>query len=199
MKIWKFWFALRIPRLLGDPCCRWQCRQKWPHCIAHLPFLLCYYFHCIFLFSRLVVSHSFWPHGLQHARLHCLLLYPKLYLKLMFILSMMPLNYLIICCPLLLLPSIFPSIRVFSNDLALCIRWPKYWSFTFSISPSSEYSELISYRIHWFIPSQSKGLSKVFSSTTIQKSINSSAPSLLYGSMLTSVYDYWEKNIALTI
>ena len=147
----------------------------------------------MFLFSRLVVSHSFWPHGLQHARLHCLLLYPKLYLKLMFILSMIPLNYLIICCPLLLLPSIFPSIRVFSNDLALCIRWPKYWSFTFSISPSSEYSELISYRIHWFISSQSKGLSKVFSSTTIQKSINSSAPSLLYGSMLTSVYDYWEK------
>ena len=90
-------------------------------------------------------------------------------LKLMFILSIMPLNYLIIHCPLLLLPSIFPSIRVFSNDLALSIRWPKYWSFTFSISPSSEYSELISYRIHWFISSQSKGLSKVFSSTTIKK------------------------------
>ena len=62
----------------------------------------------------------------------------------------MPSNHLILCCPLLLLPSIFPSIRVFSNELALCIRWPKYWSFSFSISPSSEYSGLISFRIDWF-------------------------------------------------
>ena len=57
---------------------------------------------------------------------------------------------LLICCPLLLLPSIFPSIRVSSHELALCIRWPKYWSFSFSISPSSEYSGLISFRINWF-------------------------------------------------
>ena len=56
-------------------------------------------------------------------------------------------NYLILCCPLLFLPSVFPSIRVFSNELALCIRWPKYWSFSFSISPSNEYSGLISFRI----------------------------------------------------
>ena len=62
----------------------------------------------------------------------------------------MPSNHLILCRPLLLLPSIFPSIRVFSNELALCIRWPKYWSFSFSISPSSEYSGLISFRIDWF-------------------------------------------------
>ena len=58
--------------------------------------------------------------------------------------------YLIVCCPLLLLPSIFPCIRVFSNELDLCIRWPKYWSFNFSISPSNEYSGLISFRIDWF-------------------------------------------------
>ena len=59
-------------------------------------------------------------------------------------------NYLVLCRPLLLLPSNFPSIRVFSNELAVCIRWPKYWSFNFSISPSSEYSGLISFRIDWF-------------------------------------------------
>ena len=70
-------------------------------------------------------------------------------LKLMFIESVMPSNYLILCCPLLLLPSIFPSIRVFSNESALCIRWPKYRSFSFSISPSNEYSGLISFRIDW--------------------------------------------------
>ena len=64
--------------------------------------------------------------------------------------SVMTSNHLILCHPLLLLPSIFPSIRVFSYELALCIRWPKYWSFSFSISPSNEYSGLISFRIDWF-------------------------------------------------
>ena len=71
-------------------------------------------------------------------------------LKLMSIESVMPSNHLILCCPLLLLPSIFPSIRVFSNESVLHIRWPKYWSFSFSISPSNEYSELIFFRIDWF-------------------------------------------------
>ena len=71
-------------------------------------------------------------------------------LKLISIKSMMPSNRLILCHPPLLLPSIFPSIRVFSNELALSIRWTKYWSFSFSISPSSEYSGLISFRIDWF-------------------------------------------------
>ena len=70
-------------------------------------------------------------------------------LKLMSIESLMPSNHLILCCPLLLLPSIFPSIRVFSNESVLHIRWPKYWSFSFSISPSNEYSGLISFRIDW--------------------------------------------------
>ena len=64
--------------------------------------------------------------------------------------SVMPSNRFILCCPLLLLPSIFPSIRVFSNELALPIRWPKYWSFSFSISPFNEYSGLISFRVDWF-------------------------------------------------
>ena len=71
-------------------------------------------------------------------------------LKLMSIKSVMPSNHLILCRPLLLLPSIFASIRVFSNESVLCIRWPAYWSFSFSISPSSEYSELISFRMDWF-------------------------------------------------
>ena len=70
--------------------------------------------------------------------------------KLMFIELVMPSNHLILCCPLLFLPLIFPSIRVFSKELALPIRWPKYWRFTFSISTSNEYSELISFRIGWF-------------------------------------------------
>ena len=70
-------------------------------------------------------------------------------LKLMSIESVMPSNYIILCCPLLLPPSIFPSIRVFSNESVLSIRWPKYWSFSFSISPSNEYSGLISFRMDW--------------------------------------------------
>ena len=70
-------------------------------------------------------------------------------LKLMSIALVMPSNHLISCCPLLLLPSVFPSIRVFSNESALCTRWPKYWSFRFSIGPSKEYSGLISFRIDW--------------------------------------------------
>ena len=70
--------------------------------------------------------------------------------KLMFIESVMSSSHLILCCPLLLLPSVFPRIRVFSKELALLIRWPKYWSFSFSISPSNEYSRLISFRIDWF-------------------------------------------------
>ena len=70
-------------------------------------------------------------------------------LKVMCIESVTPSNHLILCCPLLLLPSILPSIRVFSNESVLCIRWPKYWSFSFSISPSNEYSGLISFRIDW--------------------------------------------------
>ena len=92
----------------------------------------------------------------------------------------MPSNYLILCHPLLFPPSIFPSIRIFSNESVLRIRWPKYWSFSFSISPSNEYSGLISFRIDWgLISLQSKGLSSVFSNTTVQKyQFFSSQPSL---------------------
>ena len=91
-------------------------------------------------------------------------------LKLMSIELVMPSNYLILCRPLLLPPSIFPSIRVFSNESVLCIRWPKYRSFSFSISPSSEYSGLISFWMDWFDLLVVQGtLSRVFSNTTVQK------------------------------
>ena len=90
-------------------------------------------------------------------------------LKLMSIQSVMPSNHLILCRPLLLPPSIFLNIRVFFNPSVLCIRWPKYWSFTFSISPSNDYSGLISFRMDLLDLLESKGLSSVFSNTTIQK------------------------------
>ena len=87
----------------------------------------------------------------------------------MFIESVMPSNRFILCRPLLLLPSIFPNIRVFSNDSALCIRWPKYWSFSFNISPSNEHPGLNFFRMDGWISLQSKRLSRVFSNTTVQK------------------------------
>ena len=96
------------------------------------------------------MSESLQPHGLQHTRLPCPSTISQSLLKLMSIELMMPSNNLILCHPLLLLPSIFPSIGVFSIESALCIRWPKFWNFSFSINPSSEYSGLISFRIDWF-------------------------------------------------
>ena len=89
--------------------------------------------------------------------------------QLMSIELVIPSNHFILCCPLFLLPSILPSIRVFSNESAACNRWPKYWSFSFSISPFNEYSGLISFRMDWLISLQSKGLSRVFSNTTVKK------------------------------
>ena len=100
-------------------------------------------------FSRSVVSDSLWPHWLQHAKSSLSITNSWSLLKLMSIELVMPSNYLILCRPLLLLPSIFPSIRVFSNESVLCIRWPEYWSFSFSVSPSNEYSGLISFRMDW--------------------------------------------------
>ena len=90
-------------------------------------------------------------------------------LKLMPIKSVMPSSHLILCHPLLLLPSIFPSIKVFANELALRIMWPKYWSFSFNISPSNEHPGLISFRMDWLDLLTVQGLSRVFSNTTVQK------------------------------
>ena len=93
-------------------------------------------------------------------------------LKGMSIQPVMPSNHLILCCPLLLLPSIFPSIRVFSIESAFLIRWPKYWSFGFSISPSNEYSGLISFRIDWFdLPAVQGTLKSLFQHHSSKASI----------------------------
>ena len=101
------------------------------------------------LFSHLVMPSSLWPHGLQHGQTSLSITISGNLLKLMSIESVIPSNHLILCHPLLLLPSIFPSIRVFSSELALQIRRPKYWSFSFSISPSKEHPGLISFRMDW--------------------------------------------------
>ena len=102
------------------------------------------------MFCRSVVCYSLRPHGLQHTRLPCLSPTLRACSNSYPIKSVISSNNLILCHPRLLLPSIFPSVRVFSNELALHIRWPKYWSFSFRISPSNEYSGLISLRIDWF-------------------------------------------------
>ena len=117
--------------------------------------------------------------------------------KLTSIESAVPSNQLILFYPLLLLSSIFPSIRVFSSELTLCIRWLKYWNFSFSISPSSDYSGLISFRTDWFDLPNVQGTLKSLLQHQFE-SINSSALSLLYSPALTSVHDYW-KTIDLTI
>ena len=116
-------------------------------------------------------------------------------LKLMFIELVIPSNYFIFCCLLPLLTLIFPSIGVFSNELALHISWPKYWSFSFSIGSSSEFSGLISLGLTGLISLLSKGPSSVFSSTTVQKhQFSGTQLSFLYGSAFTSVHDYWKNN-----
>ena len=114
-------------------------------------------------------------------------------LKLMSIEYVMSSNHFILCRPLLLLPWLFPSIRVFSNELALCIRWPKYWSLSFSISPSNEYSGLISFRIDWLDLLTIQGTLKSLLQHEF-KGINSSVLSLPYGPTLTFIHDYWKRH-----
>ena len=114
-------------------------------------------------------------------------------LKLMSITLMMPSNHLILCRPLLLPPSIFPSIRVFSDESVLCIRWPKYWSFSFSVGPSNEYSVLISFKINWFDCLAVQGTLK----SLLQ--YHSSKASILRCSaffivVLTSIHDNWKNH-----
>ena len=124
------------------------------------------------------MSDSLRPHGLQHTRS---------LLRFMSIELVMPSKQLILCHPLLLLPSIFPSIRVSSNESALHIRWPEYWSFGFSISPSSEYSGLISFRIDWFDLLAVQGTLK----SLLQ---HHNSHSLCYGTTLIFIHDYWKNH-----
>ena len=111
--------------------------------------------------------------------------------------SVMPSNHLILCHPLLLAPSIFPSIRVFSNESYLCFRWPKHWSFSFNISPSNEYSGLISFRLHWLDLLAVQGTLK----SLLQH--HSSKPSILWHlaffivQLSHSIHDYWKKKHSL--
>ena len=114
-------------------------------------------------------------------------------LKLMSVESVMPSNHLILCHLLLLPPSIFPSIRVFSNESVLRIRWPKDWSFNFNINPSNEYSGLISFRMEWFDLLAVQGTQE-FYPTPQFKRINSLVLSFLYSPTLTSIHDYWKKH-----
>ena len=128
-----------------------------------------------------------YPHGLQHARLPCPSLSPGVSsVKLMSIESMMPSNHLILCCPLILLPSVFSRIGVFSNELALHIKGPKYWSFIFSSSPSNEYSGLISFRIEWFDLFAIQGTHKGLIQTPQLESISS---------VLSLLCDYYKNNL----
>ena len=138
-------------------------------------------------FSRSVVSNSSWPHGLQHARPPLSITSSQRLLKLTSIELVMPSNHLILHRPLLLLPPIPPSIRVFSNESTLHMRWPKYWSFSFSIILSKEHSGLISFG------SPCSPRDSQESSPKLQfKSINSLALSFLYVPALTSIHNSWK-------
>ena len=145
-------------------------------------------------FSRSVMSNSLRPHGLQHARPPCPLLTPSL-LKFMSIESVMPSNHLILCRPLLLPPSIFPSIRVFSNESVLRIRWPKYWSFSFSISLSNEYLGLISFRMNWldFLAVQGS-LKSLLQHHSSKASICQHSIFFYKNPTLISIHDYWKNH-----
>ena len=108
--------------------------------------------------------------------------------------SVMPSNHFILCCPLLLLLSVFPSIGVFSNESVLHIRWSKYWSFSFSISPSNEYSGLISFRIDWFDLLAVQEILKGLLQHNSSKASIFWVLSFLYSPTLTSIHDYWKNH-----
>ena len=112
--------------------------------------------------------------------------------KLMSIESLMPSNHVLLCRPFLLLSSVFPSLRVFSSESVIRIRWPKYWNFSFSISPYNEYSGLISFRMDWLDLLGVQGTLKSLMPTPQFKNINSSVLSFLYNPTLTSIHDYWK-------
>ena len=137
------------------------------------------------------MSDSLQPHGLQHTRLPCPSPPPGAYSN-SSTESVMPTNHLILCHPLLLLPPIPPSIRVFSNESTLCIKWPKYWSFSFGISSSNEHPGLISFRMDWLDLPAVQGTLRVFSNTTVQKHQFFGAQ--LYSPTLTSIHDYWKNH-----
>ena len=145
-------------------------------------------------FSHSVMSDSLRPHELQHARASLSITNSRSLLKLMSMESVMPSSHLILCRPLLLLPSIFPSIRVFSNESTLHIRWPKYQSFSFNIRPSSEHPGLISSRMDQLNLFAVQGTLKSLLQHHSSKSINFLALSFLHSPTLTSIHDHWKNH-----
>ena len=145
-------------------------------------------------FSSPIVSNSLWPHEPQHARPPCPSPTPRVYPNPCPSSLVMPSNHFILCRPLFLLPSIFPSIRVFSNESALCIRWPKYWSFSLNISLTNEHPGLISFRMDWLDLLAVQGTLK----TLLQH--HSSKASILRCSAfftvptLTPIHDHWKNH-----
>ena len=147
------------------------------------------------LFNCSVIADSLWPHRLQHARLPYPSPTPRAYSN-MSIESVMPSNHFILCHPFLILPSVFPRIRVFSSESTLYIRWPKYWSF--SVSPSNEYSGLISFRIDWFdFPAVERTLKSFLQHHSLKASVLWC--SAFFMVPLSHLYMTTGKTIALTI
>ena len=134
------------------------------------------------------------PHGLQYARLPCPLPSPRSLLKCMSTELMTPFNHLIACHPLLHLPSVFPSIRFFSSESALCTKRPMYWSFTFSINPSNEYSGLISFRIDWFDLLAVQGTLKSLFQHRSSKATILQCSVFFMVQLSTVVHDYWKNH-----
>ena len=141
-------------------------------------------------FSHSVVSNSLLPHELQNARPPCPSPTPGIYPNSCPL--VMPSNHLILCCPLLLLPSIFPSIRVFSNDSALPIRWSKYWSFSFNINPSNDPGLI--FRMDWLDLHAVQGTLKSLLQNHSSKASILLRSGFLYNPTLTSVYDHWQNH-----
>ena len=138
-------------------------------------------------FSRSVGSDSLWPHGLQHTRPPCPSPTAGVYS------NSCPSNHLILCHPLLLLPPVPPSIRVFSNESTLCMRWPKYWSFSFNIIPFNEYPGLISFRMDWLDLLAVQGtLKSLLQHHSSKASILQRSPFFIV--QLTSIHDYWKNH-----
>ena len=149
------------------------------------------------------MSDSLRPHELQHTRPPCPSSTPRVcsnscplshWCHLTISSSVIPFSSRLLCCPFLLSPSIFPSIRVFSNESALCIRWPKYWSFSFNMSPSNEHPGLISFRMDWLDLLEVQGTLKKASPTPQFKNINSLALSFLYSPTFTFIHGHWKNH-----
>ena len=145
-------------------------------------------------FSLSVMSDSLQPHWTAKCQASLSITNSWSLLKLISIKSVMPSNHLILCRPLFLLPSFFPSIRVFSSESVLCIRWPKYWSFSFSISPSNGYLGLISFRMDWLELLAVQGTLKSLLQHHSSKASILQHSAFFYSPTLTSIHDYWKNH-----